>query len=149
MDYSNGDNFRESADLKINRVAYTKTRPMPHMSDDEAYLRLGIPDGLQNDGKQCEYIGICQHDNGSVIQHNSNEPTEDQRAAMSQTRGKIAAGIQDPDERRRYVARQGALEAAGKLDSSAMEDLKSENYRQQNIQAAMPVVDNKTTKIVE
>jgi hypothetical protein len=78
MDYSNGDNFRESADLKLEKVARTKTIPIPHMSDDEAYLRLGIPDGLQNDGKQCEYVGINQGDSGSVIQHTS----KDQCAVM-------------------------------------------------------------------
>lgn len=34
---------------------------MPQMSDGEVYLRLNVPDGLQNNGTQPEHYGIVQN----------------------------------------------------------------------------------------
>lgn len=84
MDYSQdsdvNDSARASADLKITRYAGVSKYPMPHMSDNEIYLRLGIPDGLQNDGDQPEHYGIVQKEaadpNRSVIRHNTNDPDD-------------------------------------------------------------------------
>jgi hypothetical protein len=52
---------RQSADLQIaERMPQIKIRPMIHTSDNELYLRLGIPDGLQNDGTHEEHYSIVQ-----------------------------------------------------------------------------------------
>lgn len=70
------DSTRASADLQIKRMPATKTYPWPHMSDGEVYLRLNVPDGLQNNGKWPEYYGIDQKahqdPSESVIEHNDN-----------------------------------------------------------------------------
>jgi hypothetical protein len=44
---------RESAKLQI-------AEPMPHMSDGELYLRVNVPDGLENDGSYAKHYGIVQ-----------------------------------------------------------------------------------------
>jgi hypothetical protein len=44
-------NARESADLQIaERVPQPRRLEMPMMSDQELYLRLNVPDGLQSNG---------------------------------------------------------------------------------------------------
>jgi hypothetical protein len=167
--YSNDDSARQVSDLKMPEKHTNNKRPWIYMTDDEAYARKGqwLPDGLQSDGTEPRYCGKYQpesHDaagfsSGSPIQHNNNgpdpapempstpEPSESEKADMSKTRGQIASSIQDPKERGRFVARQGELESAGKLDRKAMSDLSEENTRKQNYAAAMPVVDNQTQKI--
>jgi hypothetical protein len=57
---------RQPDQLKIaERMPQPRVLPMPHMSDGELYLRLGIPDGLQNDGSQPEHNGIPQHEHAN------------------------------------------------------------------------------------
>jgi hypothetical protein len=56
------DEFRKPADLKIGQSApEIHTRPMPSMSEDEVYLRLNVPQGLQSDGSWPTHYGIVQH----------------------------------------------------------------------------------------
>lgn len=45
---------------------------MIRTSDDEVYLRLNVPSGLESNGKWPLHYGIEQSDGGSSIQHNSN-----------------------------------------------------------------------------
>jgi hypothetical protein len=59
-------------------------------------------------------------------------PDESERAAMSKTRGQVAAGIRDPEERRKFIARQGGEEASGRENLTA---LGQDAYRQRNINA--------------
>jgi len=55
------DEARHFPELKFaERMPQVKIRPMIHTSDNELYLRLGIPDGLQNDGTHEEHYGIVQ-----------------------------------------------------------------------------------------
>jgi hypothetical protein len=52
-------NGRESKELKRGLTfPAIKTHAWPHMSDAELYLRINVPDGLENDGKQPEHYGI-------------------------------------------------------------------------------------------
>jgi hypothetical protein len=54
-------NARESSDLKRGLVAPTiKTHPWPVMSEDEVYLRLNVPSGLQTNGSYPTHYGIVQ-----------------------------------------------------------------------------------------
>lgn len=78
MDNDNAinDSARASADLPIVRARTTTTRPMISMSEDEVYLRLNVPSGLQTNGKWPKTYGIDQdaEPNPSVspIMHNDN-----------------------------------------------------------------------------
>lgn len=58
--------------MEIIRAPKTKTRPMIRTSDDEVYLRLNVPSGLESNGKWPLHYGIEQNDDSSAIQHNSN-----------------------------------------------------------------------------
>jgi hypothetical protein len=70
-------------------------------------------------------------------------PTPEQsRAAMSIERGKLAAGIKDPEARRRFIARQGNEEAKGK---SNLSELEQENFRERNRQEAQKTLDTLDT----
>jgi len=54
---------RESADLKVGlKMPEIKRRPMPVMSDQELYLRLGVPDGLQVSSDQPTKIDFSAQD---------------------------------------------------------------------------------------
>jgi hypothetical protein len=55
---------------------------------------------------------------------------ETERAAMSRTRGQVAAGMSDPDARRKFIARQGEEESRGKSDLAG---LGQDAYRQRNV----------------
>ena len=77
------DSFRESAELERGVIQpRVSTRPLPQMSDNEAYNRQGVPDGLQNDGNQPSWYGKTRdacgdnaHANADapVIRHNDNQ----------------------------------------------------------------------------
>jgi len=63
---------------------------------------------------------------------------ETERAAVSLKRGKLAAGIRDPEERKRFIARQGSeeeREMRGK-SSAGMEKLEAETNLEQGRQTA-------------
>ena len=45
---------------------------------------------------------------------------ESERAAVAARRGKVAAGIKDPAERKRFIARQGADEAKERMGKSSV-----------------------------
>jgi hypothetical protein len=68
------DNLNVSADVESNEARHPEasmkigltapkiqTRPMPSMSDDELYLRLNVPQGLQSNGTWPTRYGIEQH----------------------------------------------------------------------------------------
>lgn len=57
-------------------------------------------------------------------------PTEQERAETSKFRGQVASGIRDPEERRKFVARQGEEEARGKSDTAALSE---DAFRQRNV----------------
>jgi hypothetical protein len=44
------DESRNSPALSITSYAQVVRKPMPSMTDNELYLRVNVPDGLQNDG---------------------------------------------------------------------------------------------------
>jgi hypothetical protein len=64
---------RQAAELPIVRGADVVRHDMPQMSDGEIYLRLNVPDGLQNNGEQPQkYVSqvIDSHEgSGSAIRH--------------------------------------------------------------------------------
>jgi hypothetical protein len=55
--------------------------------------------------------------------------TEQEKANLSADRGKVAAHISDPAEKRDYIAKQGNAEAAGKDKTT---DLAQENFNKRN-----------------
>lgn len=56
-----GEAFRKPADLKVElQMPQVKVRPMPSMSEDEIYLRLNVPQGLESDGSWQTRYGIVQ-----------------------------------------------------------------------------------------
>jgi hypothetical protein len=63
---------------------------------------------------------------------------EERRAGLAIERGKVAAGIKDPEARRKFIARQGEKEASGKLN---LDELGEETYRERNRQEAEKVLD--------
>lgn len=65
--------------------------------------------------------------------------TEEQRAAMSIARGKIASGIKDPKKRRDFISRQGDQEA---IRSEHFPELAEETHRERNRQEAEKVLDS-------
>lgn len=49
------------ANMKVGLIAPKITvRPMPSMSDDELYLRLNVPQGLESNGTWQKRFGIVQ-----------------------------------------------------------------------------------------
>jgi hypothetical protein len=54
------DSARHFGELPIVKGAQVIRHELPSMSDNELYLRVGIPDGLQNDGSHAEHYGIVQ-----------------------------------------------------------------------------------------
>jgi hypothetical protein len=60
---------RESADLQIaERVPQPRRLEMPAMSDNELYLRLNVPDGLETNGTWPQKIDESAHDQSSIKQ---------------------------------------------------------------------------------
>lgn len=53
-------------------------------------------------------------------------PTEQERADLSKKRGQAAAQIQDPEEKKRFIAAQGDAEKKGKTDSDTYSQLDKE-----------------------
>src|SRR2546426_8648789 len=60
---------------------------------------------------------------------------ESERAALSQKRGRLAAGIRDSEERKRFIARQGEDEAKGSR-GMGMEKISAETALEQGRQTA-------------
>lgn len=62
--YSSGPSaasLREPKDLKVGGFAtQINVRPMPSTTDDELFLRLNVPSGLQSDGSWPKHYGIVQ-----------------------------------------------------------------------------------------
>ena len=59
-------------------------------------------------------------------------PDEQERARMSQLRGRVAAGMKPGEERRKFIERQGREEAEGREN---LGELGQEAFRQQNYNA--------------
>src|SRR3989449_11461510 len=60
---------------------------------------------------------------------------ESERAALSQKRGRLAAGIRDSEERKRFIARQGEDEAKGSR-GMGMEKISAETALEEGRQTA-------------
>lgn len=97
MDNDNAinDSARASADLPIVRARTTTTRPMISMSEDEVYLRLNVPSGLQTNGKWPKTYGIDQdaapNPSESPIMHNDNSNDGGVSAKLAAAKGALAS----------------------------------------------------------
>lgn len=89
------DSIRASADLPIKRMPPTRTIPYPAMSDDEVYLRINVPDGLQSNGKWPTTYGIVQNahqdPSESVIMHNDNSDDGGVSAKLAAAKSALAS----------------------------------------------------------
>jgi len=56
------DEMRASAELKLTRAPQVKIRLMIHTSDNELYMRLGVPDGLVVSSEQPTKIDYSAQD---------------------------------------------------------------------------------------
>ena len=54
----------------VKAVTETKRIKSPEMTDEECYLRLGVPEGLQCDGSYPKRFGVVQDAYGPQIPHN-------------------------------------------------------------------------------
>ena len=60
-DFESNEARHPEANMKIGYVTPKITvKPMPSMSDDELYLRLNVPQGLQTNGTWQKRFGIVQ-----------------------------------------------------------------------------------------
>jgi hypothetical protein len=59
--------------------------------------------------------------------------SEESRAAMSRTRGEVAAGMSDQEAKKKFIARQGTEESKGKQDLSGLSE---DAFRQRNVNVA-------------
>jgi len=139
------DKYRTSPGLSfgLKKPEYP-IREMIYDTSDEAYMfrepnqaafktePWELPDGLQTDGTQPRHWGevpVAHEDNTKVIRHNPAadiQPTEQEKADTSRTRGIAAAHISDPARRQAFIAEQGSLESKGKLNRISQERLKTD-----------------------
>ena len=59
--------------------------------------------------------------------------SEESRAALSRTRGEVAAGMSNQEAKKKFIARQGEEETKGKQDLSGLSE---DAFRQRNINVA-------------
>jgi hypothetical protein len=89
------DSTRASANLPIKRMPATRTIPYPPVSDDEVYLRINVPDGLETNGKWPTTYGIVQNGHPdpseSVIMHNDNSDDGGVSAKLAAAKGVLAS----------------------------------------------------------
>jgi hypothetical protein len=69
------DSARHFAELPITRTAQVVRHDMPQMSDGEIYLRLNVPDGLQNNGEQPQKYITQVVDSHEGYEHSKNQIT--------------------------------------------------------------------------
>lgn len=65
--------------------------------------------------------------------------TEQEKAALSGKRGKLAAGISDPEEKRKFIAAQGEVDRKGGKDVDYA-DLSQKTENEENRQAVENVL---------
>lgn len=110
---------------------------MIRTSDDEVYLRLNVPSGLESNGKWPLHYGIEQKDDGSSIQHNSNTDDggvsrmlSDAKAALSRANNSNVSAKPAP-VKRAVVPKPVAGQSAQSGPSLADElKAKSDNVKQ-------------------
>ena len=120
-----GTNLSVGGPRKPNKsINDVPTRPYLWMTDDEAYQREGLADGLQSNGTEPRHWGPTGvaaldgkiEDNKSEIRHNQDESqvSEKEKADLATMRGQAASQIIEPARRKAFIAAQGNAEATGK-----------------------------------